>query len=214
VKWLIAAALTVAAAVAIARRRDSGQGGAFLIPSALFDASTEAPADPAPTTDSTSWIDSAMNSVSSAVSQVLDTGKGWAKLLLADGTVVQRDGTRAWRNNNPGNIEYGPFTIANGAIGSDGRFAIFATFEAGQAAQEKLIFETSTYRNLTLSAAIAKYAPAVENNTGRYQAAVLASVGGVDTPMRDYSSSERQAILAAMHRQEGFAAGDTTVLQA
>ncbi len=41
-------------------------------------------------------------------------------------------GSRSWRNNNPGNIEYGPFARSMGATGTDGRFAKFPSYEAGR----------------------------------------------------------------------------------
>jgi len=40
-------------------------------------------------------------------------------------TSVRAGGSPAWRNNNPGNLEYRQLAQAHGAIGSDGRFAIF-----------------------------------------------------------------------------------------
>jgi hypothetical protein len=46
---------------------------------------------------------------------------------------------RNLRNNNPGNIEYGEFAKKHGATGSDGRFAIFPSMEAGKAAQMSLL---------------------------------------------------------------------------
>lgn len=48
---------------------------------------------------------------------------------------VSRGGARSERNNNPGNIEdIGQFKGVDGYLGSDGRFAKFATPEAGQQA--------------------------------------------------------------------------------
>lgn len=38
---------------------------------------------------------------------------------------------RAGKNNNPGDIEYGAFTHAHGASGTDGRFAIFPDMKSG-----------------------------------------------------------------------------------
>lgn len=40
-------------------------------------------------------------------------------------------GTRAWRNNNPGNIRDGKFTRRCGAIGAAGGFAIFPDYKTG-----------------------------------------------------------------------------------
>jgi hypothetical protein len=56
--------------------------------------------------------------------------------------------TRGDRNNNPGNIEYGAWAKAHGAIGTDGRFAIFPTKEAGEAAMAQLLRER--YQGMTL----------------------------------------------------------------
>jgi hypothetical protein len=57
--------------------------------------------------------------------------------------------TRGDQNNNPGNLEYGRLAIAHGAIGSDGRFAIFPSLSAGTAAMDALL-STKGYSGLTL----------------------------------------------------------------
>ena len=132
-------------------------------------------------------------------------------------------GSRSWRNNNPGNMEYGSFAKAHGAIGTDGRFAIFPTEEAGRRAKEALIFESNGgkrlpnnpldygagigYRDKTLTQMIAAYAPASENNTRAYQQRVLAAVGGRNKRMRDYTPAERKAIMQAMLVVEGWKEG-------
>ena len=132
-------------------------------------------------------------------------------------------GSRSWRNNNPGNMEYGAFAKAHGAIGTDGRFAIFPTEEAGWRAKEALIFESNGgkrlpnnpldygagigYRDKTLTQMIAAYAPASENNTRAYQQRVLAAVGGRNKRMRDYTPAERKAIMQAMLVVEGWKEG-------
>lgn len=46
---------------------------------------------------------------------------------------------RSIRNNNPGNIEFGSFAKKFGATGSDGRFAIFPSWQAGVAAMHALL---------------------------------------------------------------------------
>lgn len=75
-------------------------------------------------------------------------------------------GTRPARNLNPGDIEYGRFAIAHGATGTDGRFAIFPTEDAGFAAMKALF--RSGYSGLTVKEAINKWAPPVENDDTRY----------------------------------------------
>lgn len=53
--------------------------------------------------------------------------------IRADGTRYQHiGGSRAWRNNNEGNIKRGDFAERHGAIGHDGSFAIFPTVEIGR----------------------------------------------------------------------------------
>ncbi len=75
--------------------------------------------------------------------------------------------SRCRRNNNPGNIEAGRFADAHGAAGSDGRFAIFPSPEAGFGALRALL-SGPAYHGLTVAAAVAKYAPSTENNTALY----------------------------------------------
>jgi len=141
------------------------------------------------------------------ISAVVETGPGFLVVQRPDGTVQRLQGSRNWRNNNPGNIEAGAFANSMGAIGSDGRFAIFPTYEMGRTAKEKLIFEGRNYRDLTLSQTINRYAPPVENNTSWYQSTVLGAVGNIDKPMNQYTPGERTRILAAMERVEGFKPG-------
>ncbi len=113
-------------------------------------------------------------------------------------------GSRSWRNNNPGNIEYGPYAKKAGAVGSDGRFAIFPDYQTGRKAQETLLFDSSGYRNLTLQQAIAKWAPSSENNVPMYIAAMKANP---NTKMKDFSTEQRKILLDNMQRHEGWKPG-------
>ncbi len=165
----------------------------------------------------TGFLEDTMNRISNFVSgndiaSVVEAGPGYIVVTRPDGTTVRLKGSRNWRNNNPGNIEYGGYAISMGAVGGDGRFAVFPTYDAGRRAKEALIFEGRNYAGLSLSAAINRYAPPSENNTGWYQNTVLASVGGVDKTMGDYSASERQAIMDAMEKVEGFKPGTVTAV--
>jgi hypothetical protein len=154
----------------------------------------------------------AWDKAKSAVGKVLETGAGYNVVQRPDGTVERQEGARNWRNNNPGNIEAGDFATKMGAVGTDGRFAIFPDYQTGRSAKEKLIFEGGNYKNKTLTEAIARYAPAGENDTGRYQKTVLGAVGGANKPMAEYTPQERGAIMDAMERVEGFQVGRTSVL--
>ena len=82
-------------------------------------------------------------------------------------------GSRAQRNNNPGNIEYGEFARNCGASrieftqpGVNPRFAYFPTLDDGFRCLRNLLQEH--YSGKTIAQAIAKYAPSTENNTELY----------------------------------------------
>ncbi len=142
---------------------------------------------------------------------VVEAGAGYTVIQLANGQTVRREGTRAWRNNNPGNIEFGDFAKAHGAVGTDGRFAVFPTYQAGRDAKAALIFDSSSYRNLSIADAISRYAPAFENDTGSYIAQVAAAAGvPAGATMSSLNSEQRIAVLDAMERVEGFQVGQET----
>lgn len=147
-----------------------------------------------------------------AISGLLEAGKGYNVVKGADGSVIKQEGARNWRNNNPGNMEYGDFAKKHGAIGGDGRFAIFPSYEAGRGAKEDLIFGGKNYKDLSLTDAISRYAPPSENNTANYQRSVLGAVGGANKKMSEYSPDERSKIMDAMEKVEGYKAGKVSVL--
>lgn len=78
-------------------------------------------------------------------------------------------GTPTYSNprNNPGDIEDGSFAQSHGALPPDGnRFAAWPTEEGGFEAEAELLKDD--YAGLTISQAIKKYAPAVENDDDIY----------------------------------------------
>lgn len=78
-------------------------------------------------------------------------------------------GEPAWRNNNPGNLKWSPFTRDKlGAIGTDGTFAIFPSWEAGEEAKRNLMKLSGRYKGKTIAEAMEIYAPRSENNTDAY----------------------------------------------
>lgn len=104
-----------------------------------------------------------------AAKRMLTGGAPAAAPAAAGGTTAPAAGgaTRGIRNKNPGNLEYNAYTRSLGATGSDGRFAIFPTMEAGVKAHETLLGGKS-YAGKTLSGIINKYAPSSENDTKAY----------------------------------------------
>lgn len=142
--------------------------------------------------------------------EVVEAGNGWTTVRDAEGNVFKLEGARNWRNNNPGNIEYGDFAKSLGAVGTDGRFAVFPSYEAGRQAKEQLIFSSPRYQNLTLEQAISRYAPPNENNTSAYLNQVVRGSGiPASTLMSQIPASARPGILNTMERVEGFKVGRT-----
>lgn len=108
--------------------------------------------------------------------------------------------SRGIRNNNPGNIEYGDFARRMGATGSDGRFAIFPTMQAGVAAMLALIKGYKQKGIDTISGIISRYAPASENNDGAYIADVVKQTGiGANQHLTD---AQYASVQQAMARHE------------
>ncbi|MER8965655.1 tape measure protein [Mesorhizobium sp. M0808] len=153
-------------------------------------------------------------SIGAGFTKVIAAGNNTTSFMRADGSTVRRDGTFAWRNNNPGNIEAGKFTASQpGYLPGGGRFAAFDTLEHGRAARENLLFNSPGYRNKTLEAAVAKYAPPSENNTRNYtdQLAAAARVS-TQTRMSDMTAEQRRALMAKQEAVEGFRVGRETQL--
>jgi hypothetical protein len=125
-----------------------------------------------------------------------------------DGTTTTLSGgSLAWRNNNPGNIIYGPFAQSQGAVGSNNGFAVFPDAATGNTALNNLL-NTQTYQNLSVNGAIARYAPAFENNTAAYQSFVTNTLGvSGTTSMSSLSSTQMQALEGAIRQQEGYIPG-------
>jgi RHS repeat-associated protein len=130
---------------------------------------------------------------------------------------VRSGGSRAWRNNNPGNLEAGGFSTAHGSVGGAGgktndRFAVFPDENTGKNALSDLLF-TSSYENGTLNHAIDQFAPGFENNTAAYQASVTNAVGASgSTPMSaiNVNGVQHDAVVGAISQHEGWIPGTIT----
>ena len=184
-------------------------------PAATTTAPTPAATTTAPTPATTTAPTPTPKSSSEEISKILKTGDGFNTVEMSDGTVQTRKGDRNWRNNNPGNIEWGPFAKSKGAIGTDGRFAIFPTYVMGRQAKSDLLFEGKNYKDLNIKQAISRYAPPTnnkgkfENDTPAYIKAVTSAVGGTEnTNLRDLTSDQRVQFLTAVQKQEGFRQGN------
>lgn len=157
----------------------------------------------------TSQVPTAPSTGEAGIQAVVGAGPGYTDVKTTDGQVLRRQGVRNWRNNNPGNIVFGSWAKSKGAVGSDGRFAVFPTLEIGNNAKRDLLFSpTGKYFNLSIANAIAKYAPPNENDTERYISSVVSAVGAdADTVLKDLNSIQQDKFLNAINKVEGFRIG-------
>ncbi len=92
----------------------------------------------------------------------------------------QSSAPRGIRNNNPGNIEDGPFARSlPGYAGSDGRFARFDTPDAGGQAKARLIGSYIQRGFDTPMEIINRWAPPSDNNPTQQYAAYVAQRAGI-----------------------------------
>lgn len=114
-----------------------------------------------------------VSSLASAIQQM----EGWYPPGSVVGGVSYPQGSLSYRNNNPGNLR--PGSLAVGATGSNGGYAVFPDFQTGWNALLGLI-QSSMYWNLTLVQFFSTYAPAADNNNPAAYAASVAQSLGVD----------------------------------
>jgi len=132
-------------------------------------------------------------------------------IKYSDGSVDRRSGgTRAWRNNNPGNIRDTDFAEHRGSLGEAGGFAVFASESSGRQAIVDLL-ATDAYQSLTINEAINRYAPPVENDTQNYQMQIE-KFTGFDGTVRLDSLNRQQltGVANAIGRVEGYRVGTVT----
>lgn len=127
---------------------------------------------------------------------------------MPDGSKNRKsNGTRAWRNTNPGNIRYGKFAQGAGAIGKAGGFSVFPDEPTGQKAIESLL-KTDSYNKLTVAGAISRYAPPVENDTAAYQRHLEKLTGiSINKRMSELTADELSRVAGAIKKIEGWKEG-------
>ncbi len=112
---------------------------------------------------------------------------------------------RGIRNNNPGNIEDSQFAKSQpGYMGTDGRFATFATPEHGQAAASNLLASYGNRGINTVAGVINRWAPPSDGNpTGEYAKSVAAKIGVDPNAQIDLNDPRiRHALSSAMFNFE------------
>lgn len=112
--------------------------------------------------------------------------------------------TRGNRNNNPLNVTNLPNGSWQGQTGSDGRFAQFATPDAGRAAADQNLAAYGSKHGInTLQGVISRWAPAGENDTAAYIQTVSKATGIAPNAPIDLSDPKvRKTILTAMEPVE------------
>ena len=141
--------------------------------------------------------------------------KGKGKTIIYSGdssALIKKDGTIAWRNNNPGNMkcDQGNFAQKHGAIGCDGTFAIFPDAETGRKAQTDLL-KTQKYQNKSIRDVIKAYSP--DGNEANYTKFVTGNTGlPADKKLGSLSPQEFNSLTGAMRKFESSLAGNETTL--
>jgi hypothetical protein len=141
----------------------------------------------------------------------LEESKLRVGIYFPDGSSLMRiNGSRAWRNNNPGNIRSGSFANNHGAIGKAGGFAVFPDETTGGQASIALL-KTSTYANLTIDQAIDRRSPSSENDTSHLQETIRRMGGftGQET-IGLLDDIQISRLAEAIKRTEGWIPGSIT----
>lgn len=123
---------------------------------------------------------------------------------------VREMGSRAWRNNNPGNLRHSNFANNHGSIGKAGGFAVFPDEDTGQKASMALLQSTS-YSSLTIDEAIAKRSPNIENDTSALQNLIrrLTGLSG-NKIIGNLTKEELMKLANAIKRTEGWHEGQVS----
>lgn len=151
------------------------------------------------------------NSVASHPIRAHESGRDVVYTYTNQSQTRRSSGTRAWRNNNPGNIRPGRFTDSAGSIGRAGGFAAFPDEQTGMDAII-LLLKTPRYQAKTLAQAISAWAPPSDgNNTSSYQQQVSNETGvALSTPLHSLNDSQLWQVARVIRRIEGWTAGRET----
>lgn len=152
------------------------------------------------------------------LTKVRETREFYVLADRADGRLEMRTGgSTSWRLHNPGLLAHGKFTRSVGAIGSDGRHAIFPSYELGRRANEILLFESEEHEYMGMSVvdAIKKYAPKKDGFDPVKYAESLAKAAGVETTkiLKDFTTEQRKKFLDAIEKHEHFKEGKVTIFK-
>ncbi len=128
---------------------------------------------------------------------------------------LRTKGRAGWRYNNPGKLVHGKFTREQGALGSDGKLALFPSYEMGRRAMEVLLFESKVYRNLTVKEAMEKFAPASEGYDPVKYAKALRKAADIPDhwTLGKLDKTQRRDVLNEIENQEDYIHGETHLFE-
>jgi hypothetical protein len=116
---------------------------------------------------------------------------------------VPAAGSRAARNNNPGNIRVSDWTKKQpGFTGEDGGFATFETPAAGAAAMTALLGNYMAGGKNTIGAIISKWAPASDGNNVNAYVSAVSKMTGIPAG-KPLTPADLPAVQQAMAQVEG-----------
>ncbi len=137
-----------------------------------------------------------------------ESGKNVIYHMPQGNKIKHIDGSRSWRNNNPGNIRYSNFTKKAGAIGKAGGFSVFPHKDIGMKTIEALL-QTDSYYTKSIKEAISRYAPPSENDTAAYYNRLSKLTGlPIDKKISDLTPEEMHKVAQAIQTIEGWKVGE------
>lgn len=138
-----------------------------------------------------------------------------ADMRPADAPVLPLSGSRGVRNNNPGNIQKSATPWSGKVDGTDARFETFDTPESGIRALAKNLLSYQDKHGLnTIQDIVTRWAPASENNTAAYVAAVAKDTKLDPTQplnLRDGDTLKRITAAVIKHENGGNPYSDSVV---
>ena len=143
--------------------------------------------------------------------QIQNVKKYYLLTTRADKQIELRTGGNlSWRLHNPGKLVHGAFTRSMGALGSDGKYAVFSTYNAGARALQDLLFESGQgYKELTVLGAMKKFASLEDGYKPKEYAKVMAKAVGVKvtTPMAKLTQEQQKKVVESVKMYELYKPG-------
>lgn len=151
-------------------------------------------------------------------SQILEVKPYYLRAQRRDGQIqVNSQGSAGWRYNNPGKIDQGEFAREHGSLGSDGKLALFPSYDVGRKAAEDLLFNAPAlgFSNSTIENAIAHWALKSDKYNPSTYTNDVANAAGVpkSTSMSDLTPDQRKKFIDQVQKEEGYKEGKSTVFK-